>query len=59
MIPLTVSQIKHLLAVSPARPRAPGNTEHWVNRRRRHQARSCWHDQRTRLARDATIALVS
>ncbi len=59
MIPLTVPQIKHLLAAPSARPRPPGHTEHWVNWKRRHQARSRWYHQRTRLARDAAIALVS
>jgi hypothetical protein len=55
MIPLTVPEIKRL-AAPPARPRPPGHKEHWVNWRRRHQARSRWHHQRTRLARDAAIA---
>jgi hypothetical protein len=59
MIPLTVPQIKNLLATPPASPRPPGHTQHWVNWCRRHQARSRWYHQRTRLARDAGIALVS
>jgi len=58
MIPLTVPQIKRL-AAAPASPRPPGHTVHWVNWCRRHQARSRWYHLRTRLARDAGIALVS
>ena len=56
MIPLTVPEITHLLTASPG---PPGHAEHWVNWRRRHQARSRWYHKRTRLARDANIALVS
>ena len=41
------------------RPPGPGHAEHWSNWRRRHQARSRWYHQRTRLARDTEIALVS
>jgi hypothetical protein len=57
MIPLTISEITRLLPLPPAR--RPGHAEHWANWRRRHQARSRWYHQRTRLARDAEIALVS
>ena len=57
MIPLTVPEITRLLATPSARP--PGHAEHWPNWRRRHQARARWYHQRTRLARDAEIALVS
>jgi hypothetical protein len=32
---------------------------HWSTWTRRHQARARWYHQRTRLARDADIALVS
>jgi len=38
--------------------RTPGSTAHWLDWRRRHQARSCWYHQRTRLARNTEIALV-
>ncbi len=55
MIPLTVPEIGRLLA----RPPPPGTAGHWLNWRRRHQARSRWYHKRTRLARDAEIALVS
>ena len=46
---------------APAQPPSPrpGHAGHWLNWRRRHQARSRWYHQRTRLARDTEIALVS
>jgi SRSO17 transposase len=56
MIPLTVPEITRLLTAPPA---ALSHAEHWSNWRRRHQALSRWYHQRTRLARDAEIALVS
>jgi SRSO17 transposase len=56
MIPLTIPEITRLLTTSPPRP---GHVEHWSNWRRRHQARSRWYHQRTRLTRDTEIALVS
>ena len=59
MIPLTVPEIARLLASRLLRPRLPGHAWHWLTWRRRHQARSRWYHQRTRLARDTTIALVS
>jgi SRSO17 transposase len=58
MIPLTVPVIKRL-AAPPASPGPASHTEQWVNWCRRHQARSRWYHQRTRLDRDATIAQVS
>ena len=51
---LSVSEITRLLTTPPARP---GLAEHWANWRRRHQARARWYHQRTRLARDAELAL--
>jgi len=54
MIPLTVPEITRLLTTRPGRP---GHAEHWSNWRRRHQARSRWYHQRTRLTRE--ISLVS
>ena len=54
MIPLTVPETGRLLAHPPP----PGAAVHWLAWRRRHQARAAWYHQRTRLARDATIALV-
>jgi SRSO17 transposase len=56
MTPLTVPEITRLLTTPHARP---GLAEHWANWRRGHQARARWYHQRTRLARDTTIALVS
>ena len=55
MIPLTVPETGRLLA----RPPPPGSAAHWLAWRRRHQARSRWYHQRTRLARDTAIVLVS
>ena len=57
MIPLTVPEIRRLLAAALQRPHPPGHATHWLNWRRRHQARSRWFHQRTRLNRD--YALVS
>jgi SRSO17 transposase len=55
MIPLTIPATGRLLTHPPP----PGAAGHWLNWRRRHQARSAWHHQRTRLGRDTEIALVS
>jgi SRSO17 transposase len=57
MIPLTIPEITRLLAAPPAKP--PGHADDWIHWRRRHQARSRWHHQRTRLARDSENALVN
>jgi hypothetical protein len=56
MIPLTVPEITRLLGTRSGRP---GHAEHWSNWRRCHQARARWYHQRTRLARDPAIAVVS
>jgi len=55
MVPLTVPQVKRLLAaVATGHPsRQPGR---WLDWTRRHQARSRWYHQRTRLARGAALA---
>jgi SRSO17 transposase len=55
MIPLTIPETGRLLA----RPPPPGSAAHWLDWRRRHQARSRWYHKRTRLARATQIALVS
>jgi len=55
MIPLSVPETGRLLS----RPPPPGSAGHWLDWRRRHQARSRWYHQRTRLARSAQITLVS
>jgi hypothetical protein len=54
MIPLTIPETGRLLAHPPPRQAAA----HWLDWRRRHQARSAWYRQRTRLAQDAEIAQV-
>jgi len=55
LIPLTVPETAGLLAHPPP----PGASRHWLAWRRRHQALSAWYHQRTRLARDKQILLVS
>ena len=55
MIPLTVPEIRRLLAAAFQRPHAPGHATHWLNWRRRHQACSCRLHQRTRLNRDNAL----
>jgi SRSO17 transposase len=57
LIPLTVREIRRLLAAALARPHPPGHTARWLQWRRRHQAQSSWFHQRARLAR--TYALVT
>jgi SRSO17 transposase len=57
LIPLTVREVKRLLAAALRRPQPPGHTARWLQWRRRHQARSCWFHKRARLARN--YALVS
>jgi SRSO17 transposase len=55
MIPLTVPEIARLLAACLLRPHRPGHAGRWLNWRRRHQARSRWFHQRTRLNRDNSL----
>ena len=57
LTPLTVREIKRLLARGLCRPAPPGYAAHWLEWRRRHQARSRWFHKRARLARN--YALVS
>jgi SRSO17 transposase len=57
MIPLTIPEVKRLLAAVLPHPKPPGHASHWLNWRRRHQARARWFHQRARLNRD--YALVS
>ena len=59
MIPLTVPETARLLSHATAVHHPPGHKENWSAWRRRHQALSRWYHQRTRLARDTAIALVS
>jgi SRSO17 transposase len=57
MIPLTVPEIKRLLAEVLTRRHPRDHAAHWLAWRRRHQARSRWFHQRARLNRQ--YALVS
>jgi hypothetical protein len=57
LVPLTVREVKRLLAAALHRPHPPGHAARWLQWRRRHQARSRWFHQRARLARK--YALVS
>jgi SRSO17 transposase len=57
LIPLTVPETRRLLNRLLHRQTPPEHAHHWATWRRRHQARSRWFHQRTRLNRD--YALVS
>jgi SRSO17 transposase len=57
LIPLSVPEVKRLLASAFCRPQPPGHAARWLQWRRRHQARSRWFHKRARLARN--YALVS
>ena len=57
LIPLTVPEVKRLLATELSRPAPPGHTARWLQWRRHHQARSRWFHKRARLERN--YALVS
>jgi len=57
LIPLTVREVRRLLAAALSRPKPPGYAARWLEWRRRHQARSRWFHKRARLQRD--YALVS
>jgi len=59
MIPLTIPEIKRLLAALTNRPLPRWLVIHWDAWTRRHQARSRWFHKRARLTRDAQIALLS
>jgi SRSO17 transposase len=59
LIPLTVPQVRRLLAEATAPSWPPGHSEHWDTWTRRHQARARWFHKRARLARDAGNSLVS
>jgi SRSO17 transposase len=55
MIPLTVPEIKRILAALTARPLPPPHVIHWDAWTRRHQARARWYHQRARLKRDYVL----
>jgi hypothetical protein len=57
LVPLSVHEIKHLLATALSRPEPPGHAARWLYWRRHHQALSRWFHKRARLARN--YALVS
>jgi SRSO17 transposase len=57
LVPLSVHEIKHLLAAALCHPEPPGHAARWLHWRRRHQAQSRWFHKRARLARN--YALVS
>ncbi len=57
MIPLTMPEVRRLIAAATARPSPPGHLEHWSGWTRIHQARARWFHQRTRLERDQEITL--
>ena len=59
LIPLTIPEVKRLLAALTARPLPPWHVIWWNGWTRRHQARARWFHNRTRLARDTEIALLS
>jgi SRSO17 transposase len=52
LIPLTVREVKRLFTASLHHPEPDGHAEHWLNWRRRHQARARWIHQRARLNRE-------
>jgi SRSO17 transposase len=54
-IPLTIPELKRLLADALARPHPRGHAARWLAWRRRHQARSRWFHQRARLNREYTL----
>jgi hypothetical protein len=55
LIPLTVREIKRLLAAALHHPKPPGHAARWLEWRRRHQARSRWFHKRARLARNYSL----
>jgi SRSO17 transposase len=55
LIPLTVREVKRLLAAALDRPKPPGHAARWLQWRRRHQARSRWFHKRARLARNYSL----
>ena len=59
MIPLTILEISRLLAARLLQPHPLGHATHWLNWRRRYQARSRWYHQHAQLARDGGITLAS
>jgi SRSO17 transposase len=52
LIPLTVREIRRLLAAELNQQKPPGHAARWLQWRRRHQARSRWFHKRARLERN-------
>ena len=59
VIPLTATEIAPLLITLRRQPATPDHTMSWLTWMRRHQALARWYHQRTQLARDTEISLVS
>jgi SRSO17 transposase len=55
LTPLTVREVKRLLATALHPPQPPGHAARWLQWRRRHQARSRWFHKRARLARNYAL----
>jgi SRSO17 transposase len=55
LVPLSVREIRRLLAAELSRPQPPGHAARWLQWRRRHQARSRWFHKRARLQRNYTL----
>ena len=52
LVPLSVHEIKRLLAAALCHSEMPGHAARWLQWRRRHQAQSRWFHKRARLARN-------
>jgi SRSO17 transposase len=55
LVPLTIPEIRRLLADALSRPKPPGHAARWLEWRRRHQARSRWFHKRARLERNHAL----
>jgi hypothetical protein len=59
MIAPTAAEVKRLFAAALARGHPEGHAIRWLTWRRRHQARSRWFHQRTRLNREYALVIPS
>ena len=55
LVPLSVREVRRLLADALSHPEPPGHTARWLQWRRQHQARSRWFHQRARLQRNYSL----
>jgi len=55
LVPLSVREIRRLLAAELTQPKPPGHAARWLEWRRRHQARSRWFHKRARLERNYAL----